>query len=284
MKKLCMGIALGLMAVAGTASAQPGVEVPAGVTTDRAGTEREMATLDVGFVNYDGFSNLAYAARVDFYGQLLGRAGAHRAGFYLALPYARIETSFGDDAMSSLGNLELGGLLVIRRSANTDVVLRGGFVLALEHRYDGEGENWDIMVPMMTGYGRVTDYMTTYPGLSWLRASGSVLHRQAPYFVRADLGVDVPEEDMLSSSGPFTRLNVAAGVELGPVAVLGELANLAAINEAFPENVVSTFALTARRRSSTFSPCVGLVFPIDDELQNFVDLVFVVGIRAGDPG
>jgi hypothetical protein len=279
MKKLCIGIVLGLMAVAATASAQPGVEVPAGITTDRGGPELELATLDIGFVNFTGADDLVYAARMDFYGQLLGPVGEHLAGVYVALPYGRIELDIGDEAISGLGNLELGGLLVTATDEDTDLVFRGGVVLGLD-----EGENYGTMAPIVTGYGRLTDWMTTYPGVSWLRTSASLLHASAPYFLRADLGLDVPLDDDMDFVDPFARFNLAAGVHLGSVALLGELATVTLMDDEDTDNALSTFALTARHPSGRLSPCVGLVFPLDEELKNLVDFVFVVGIRSGDPG
>lgn len=278
MKKVGIGIGLGLMTLAATASAQPGVEMPAGVTTDRAGTELEVATLDVGIVNFDDAvayeGGLSFGTRLDFYGQLLGPVGAHRAGFYVAVPYGHVE---GFESFNGLGTVELGGIFAAATGTSTDLVLRGGVVPGLDSGPMGN------MAPIITGYGRVADLMTGIPGITWLRASSSVLHRRAPYFLRADFGLDVPTDAGMDPIEPFARVNLAAGVHLGSFAVLGELASVTIMSGEVEDNTLSTVALTARGRSGRLSPCVGLVVPVDDELQSFVDLVVVVGLRAGAP-
>jgi hypothetical protein len=275
---IAAAMALGLTALGTTARAQPRLSIPEGVTTDRHTADPWAASIDLGFSNFDNDDDLVYAARVDVYGQLLADLGVHRAGGYVSLPYGRL--SFDDaDEINKLGHLELGGLFATAVGATTDGVLRGG--IAFEVNGDDD-EDFDSLALFLTGFGRLTDVVISTPDVTWARLSGSLLHRSDPYFVRADLGVDVPFSD--GEDDPFFRLNLAGGIELPTIAVLGELATLATFTDSDEDEILSTFALTMRIPAGSFSPAVSFVIPLDDEIQEIVDFVLVVGIRVPTGG
>lgn len=276
---LTTAMALGLTALATTAGAQPRLALPEGATTDRFSADPWAASLDLGLSNYDGNNEILFAARVDLYGQFLGDVGVHRAGGYFQLPYARIEPEGEGESFSKFGHLELGGLFATPVGATTDLLLRGGFAFEIE---DDESEGFDSLAMIFTGFGRLSEVFISVPETNWARLSGSLLHRSHPYFGRVDLGVDVPFSDS-DEDDPFFRLNLAGGIDLESVALLAELSNLAVFIDDENEDedeVLSTLAFTARIPTGTFSPVVSVVIPLDDELQEFVDFVVVVGVRA----
>jgi hypothetical protein len=272
-------MALGLTALGATAGAQPRLAIPEGVTTDRFSADPWAVSLDLGLSNYDGDDTISYAARVDMYGQFLADLDVHRAGGYFLLPYAHVEPDEGD-SISKLGHLELGGLFATPVGATTDAVLRGGFAFEVSEQEDN---SFDSLALLLTGFGRLSDVAINVPETNWARLSGSLLHRSHPYFARADLGLDIPFSDS-EDDELFYRLNLAAGIDLESVALLGELSNLAAFVDEDEDDIVSTFAFTLRIPTETFSPVISVVVPLDDELQEVVDFVLVVGVRAAGGG
>ena len=274
--RITTAMALGLTALATTASAQPRLAIPEGVTTDRASADPWAASVDIGLSNFDGIDGISYAARVDLYGQVLADLDVHRAGGYFMLPYGRVESDVDDDALGEVGHLELGGLFATPIGATTDAVLRGGFAFEVSKE---ENSSFDSFALYLTSFGRLSDSVINAPDTKSARLSGSLLHRSHPYFVRADLGLDrlfIPERDDYT----FVRLNLAGGIDLESVALLGELANLAAFTDSDEDEIQSTFAFTLRIPAGTFSPVVSVVIPLDDAIQEFVDFVVVVGVRA----
>lgn len=270
-------LALGLTALGTTSRAQPRLSIPEGVTTDRFSADPWAASLDLGLSNFDGDDTVSYAARIDLYGQILGQLGAHRAGGYVAIPYGRVDGDGGGDAITKLGHLELGGIFATAAGASTDAVLRGGVAFEVS-----EDDEFDGLALLFTSFGRLSEAVISQPDVTWLRLSGSLLHRSDPYFLRADLGFDVPFSD--GDDDMFGRLNLAAGVDLESVALLGELSNLANVIGEGDKELLSTLAFTLRIPAGTFSPVLGLVIPLDDNLQELVDFVFVVGVRATGGG
>lgn len=270
-------MALGLTALGQAASAQPQprLALPEGVTTDRFSADPWALSLDIGFSNFDGDNSVRYAARVDMYGQILGPVGANRVGGYVSLPYARAESeTSGEDPLSELGHLELGGLYATAAGPTTDAVLRGGVAFEV-----GDDSDLDSLGVLLTSVGRLSEFAISLPEVNWLRLSGSMLHRSEAYFLRGDLGLDLPLGDGIDEN-LFARLNLAAGVDLDSVALLAELANLTSFGESDDSELLSTLAFTVRVPAGTFSPVAGVVIPLDDALQDFVDFVVVVGVRA----
>lgn len=269
-----LAIAIGLVAQSAVAHAEPDTWFPAGLTTDRIGTETWAANVDLAFNAFDDdlFGD-GTVLRLDLYGQYLAQVGANRLGAYAWIPVA---SSFGTegDEETALGSPEIGGALALAASPATDLVFRGGLVLPTV-------KEEDAFVIVLSSYGRLTDAYTSLPDFTWLRLGGSVLHDAAPYFVRADLGFDVPfsEDDDLDA---LLRINAAAGVDLGAVALLGELATLGVLGTDTDEQFLHTVALTVRGRGQTFSPAMGVVIPLDDALNNIVDFALVVGVRIAE--
>jgi hypothetical protein len=273
---IATAVALGLTTLGTSASAQPRLAIPEGVTTDRFSADPWALSVDVAISNYDDVDGVVLATRFDLYGQILGQVGAHRVGGYASLPYAYILAD-EEDPIGKLGHLELGGLFATAAGASTDAVLRGGVAFEVT-----DDQDLDSLALFITGFGRLSESFISIPEVTWARVSGSLLHRGEPYFLRADLGLDVPFSEQ-EDGELFVRLNLAAGANLGSVALLGELSNMVSFTGESDDELLSTLGLTLRGTASSFSPVVSVVVPLDDQLQELVDFVVVVGVRsAGD--
>jgi hypothetical protein len=267
-------IAIGLSVQGAAAHADPDSWFPAGMTTDRIGTETWAVNLELAYNAFDDdVIDEGTLLRFDLYGQYLAQVGANRLGGYAWVPVVR-SVGTGGDEETALGSPEVGGAFAMAASPVTDLVLRGGLVLSTVDEED--------FFPVLFGsYGRLTDAYTSVPDITWLRLGGSVLHDAAPYFLRADLGFDMPfsDDDDLDA---LLRFNAAAGVDLDAAVLLAELATLGIIGNE-PDNLfLHTLSLTLRARGQTFSPGVGLVVPIDEDLQGFLDFAIVAGVRIAD--
>jgi hypothetical protein len=276
-------IAIGLLVQGAAAHADPDSWFPAGTTTDRIGTETWAVNLELAYNAYDDDlfgqdrSVEGTLLRFEFYGQYLAQVGAHRVGVYAWIPAVRSAGTEGDEE-SALGNPEVGGAFAIVASPVTNLLLRGGLVHPTE-------DEEDALAILFGSFGRLTDVHTSAPDVTWLRLGGSVLHEvrhgAAPFLLRADLGFDVPFSDD-DDIDALLRVNLAAGIDLDTVAVLGELATTGLIGGDADERFLHTVALTARAHKRYFSPSVGLVVPMDDSLKRFLDLVIVIGVRFAE--
>ncbi len=142
-------------------------------------------TLDFNF-DYTHFSDDGFLSEITFigfraHGQYIGPKGH---GGYLTLPgfYAR-----GDnDSENGVGNIELGGLYVMRQGPTTDLMLRGGLAL------DTAGQVGSLFTPIAHIVPRLGD---AYPaGLltTWGRTQVSVRHTAGTIVVGGGAGFDVP--------------------------------------------------------------------------------------------
>jgi hypothetical protein len=272
-------VAVSAIGAGGTASAQPapaeqpGADTPGFVTMDR-GDDRSFVELGAGTTLFHG-QDPDFNARVDLYGQHVTAEGI---GGYASLPIAHL--SDAEESESTLGNLELGGLFVLRNWAKTELVLRGGVLLPTAD------DDWPgFLYNYATCWGRLTDFATIMPNSTWLRLSASPIHRVGNLFVRLDAGLDVPvlEEDG-ADADPLLRLNVGAGLITGPVALMAELVTLATTESV--ENLdddnqfIHNLALSLRGGMGGRVEGFGsLVIPIDQGGDDMVDFVLLAGAR-----
>jgi hypothetical protein len=169
------------------------------------------ATLD-GRVDYskledDGVGFLA----LHLHGQYLGRFGL---GGYLSLPIARV--SGGDQSETALGNVELGGLAVLR-SGGIETYVRGGFTVGPG---SGEGELDGILVPVANLVPRPADALPTGFGSSWLRAGVGLRGTSGAMVFGGSAGVDFPLasddlDGLLHLSGSMGVAQPGFGVAVG---------------------------------------------------------------------
>jgi hypothetical protein len=247
----------------------------------------DMATLDRG----DGISKLGVdvgftslrdppydaALRLELYGQFLTRSGF---GLYGAFPVTR---SFGGEGepqppdgpeaynRTSLSDLDAGMLYVIE-SGILSWVFRAG--IALPTSTDGRD-------PFLTRYygsaPRMTD-LALAAGDWHVRLSISPLIHVDRLFVRADIGFDI---DAGSDDYHYLRLNLGAGVDLGPLALSLELANTGTFGDLDrEEDFFHTVAFTLRFMGKQLQPFLSVGSPIDDYRRDDVAFFLAGGLQV----
>jgi hypothetical protein len=262
--------------VAGSAHAQ---RMPDMATLDRGdGITRLGLDFGAAFVDDDlGEATGADAAlRFELFGQYVSRQGL---GFYGALPISHLLSDVEDE--TALGNLEVGGLYVIESPA-VSFVFRGG--LALPTADDEAG----VFANFLGVWSRLTDLALVVPDTTYVRLSFSPLYHAGGVFLRADIGLDLAvqsgDEALLEPENLF-RLNVGGGVDLGTVALMAELVNIASTetlgdDDGDDEDFAHTFAVTARFMGGSLQPSLTFAIPIDDFGRDVIDFILGAGLQV----
>ena len=254
-----------------------------GAAPARAQRAPDFATLD----RADGYSRIgvdgAYVAldappwdavlRLELFGQYVAPSGL---GLYGALPLAR-SVSDGEDE-TALGAIELGALYVAH-GRDMSIALRGGLGLPTA------GDELDeMLVNVLATQARLGDYALTVPDAVYGRLAFSPLVHTRGLFVRLDLGLDIPLSEGDADADALLRLNLGAGVDLGVVALMAELVNIASTDE-FPgeEDFLHTVALSARFMGQTLQPFVAFGVPLDDSTREAVDFFVSLGLQVVVP-
>jgi hypothetical protein len=250
----------------------------------------DMATLDRG----DGISRLGLdfgaafvdnaaedddaSLRFDLFGQFVSWQGF---GVYGSLPLARSVTE-GDD-QTAIGNIDVGGLYVIQ-SPTLSLVFRAGVALPTADD-DPDG----FLTNYFASWTRLTDAAQAIPNVTYLRFGFSPLFHSHRLFLRADVGVDlgVAEDDDVTGlePGSLFRVNVGGGIDLGGIALMAELVNLATtedFNEFSDEeeDFIHTFAVSARFMGPMLQPYVTFGMPVDTYGLDTVDFFLGAGLQA----
>lgn len=132
-------------------------------------------------------------------------------GGYVALPLA---FAVGDgDSEGAVGNLELGGLYVIRSAGGPDVYLRGGFAL------DTADDTGALAVPTVTAVPRLVDALPTGLATSWIRSGGGVRGRTGGFVYGGALSVDIPLDSGAGGPDAFLGFAASLGAELPEIGV-----------------------------------------------------------------
>lgn len=261
-----------------------------GLLTSDARAQRapDMATLDRG----DGITKLGIdlgltflefppydaALRLEVYGQFVTRSGL---GVYGALPMAG---SFGaaseaedpeppdllPNNANALGSADLGLLYVLTSSRRLSFVFRGGLVVPTASNGRDEAATLHYATfPRLTDLAMASDAWHVRLGLSPL------IHVDR-LFLRADVGFDLGFDD----GRDLFRFNVGGGVDLGPVAVGVELANIADFDDLGDEDYLHSLALTLRFMGRSLQPFLSVGAPLDDSQRDAVDLFIAGGIQV----
>jgi hypothetical protein len=276
MRTLRTALTLGLLSIAAPAaaddSASPGTPFPTTATLDRQ-TDHTSFNTAIGMSFYgDGGPDLGI--RWDLYGQYVAPQGF---GGYLTLPVSYV--SGDDESETAIGNLELGGVYVAPAGAATDVVVRGGLVI------DTSGDE-DAFINLFTLIPRMTDLPSVTTEMTWLRLSASPLHRAGKVFVRADLGLDIAiDEPDGSDVDPFFHINLAAGIDAGPVTVAGEIVTVGTTGDVDEDEdrFLHTLAVSVSGAAGGVRPYGALILPVENELsEDFLDvsLALMVGLEV----
>lgn len=190
-------------------------------------------------------------------------------GAYFALPltFVDVQTPLFDDSELALGNIEVGGLFT-KFFGDTALLFHGGVVLPTAA--DGGAADFQ-------GLGAITrmgDFPRRIQDSTWLRLGMSPMGRVGSLFWRVDAGLDLALDEDRSNYSPIMRLGVGGGVDLGSAALLAELVNVIADNDAGDDSV-STLAVGARFDAGDLRPGVGLLLPIDADQFEALDFAFL---------
>jgi hypothetical protein len=232
---------------------------------------------DLTYVSLDGIGEDVTVMRFQLGGRYVDPAS--QFGGYVNLP---ITYASGDgDSLTAIGNIELGGLMLPRiGDSSTAMVVHGGITLPTGS--DGE----DAFANLFGAFARPQDIYLALPKATTVRLGLSPMFRNGNVFGRADLGIDInlDVDGEGDEADPLMRLNVGVGVDLGSVAVMGELSNLYVFNDdegdSIGDKMINVFALSARFNAGSAMPYASLLVPLDDDSSDVIDLALTLGVEA----
>jgi hypothetical protein len=190
------------------------------------------------------------------------------AGGYLTVPLAYF--SGGDESETEFGNVELGGLYVIRGGAGLDAYVRGGFAI------NTATDLGTLLVPVANIAPRPTDAFTTGFDSNWLRAGGGVRARSGSLVYGGSASVDVPLDAEDNFDTVLLALAGSAGISEPGFGLTAGLTLLQPISSEDNENLVSL--------SLAFDVPVGparLVAALGYNFEDDGSASFGLGVRAG---
>lgn len=279
---------IALVSSTAAASAQEPATIPDLVTVDRLRPVSSLA-VDFNVTLWDEVLGIDLLGMgLTLRGQYMTDVGSGEwvAGGYATLPlgYGSAEGALvlpdGEESEFGVGNLELGAAGASAAGPGTLLVRFG---VALPTAGD---ENDDFVGPVLNFPSRITDIVLYPDDTTTLRLSGSYLYSQGAGFFRADAGIDIPfaDEDMspFNDEDPLLRLNLAAGARIEPLAAAVELVTLATTSDVDDDadRFIHTIAVSARYVGGQAQPVLAIVVPLDDSINDAVDLTVTVGVTA----
>lgn len=255
-------------------------------TTDRL-TPATSFGIELGFEPWDSdnFQPIDTVVGFDLGGHFVSTMGV---GGYVVVPVSMIsidDTLLTDeDTATMLGNIEVGGLYALPVAKTTDVVFHLGVALPTASDDDLIDESQGL-----ASTPRYGDLVQRWPHATYLRIGASPMGTFGPIFWRADLGLDfeiADDDDMATDISPIVRVNVAGGVDFGPVDATVELVtNVTNPDDDNADETASTLALGARYDGGTIFPGLALIFPVgfDDPIDSYLDLAIAVSLTARLP-
>ena len=226
------------------------------------------------------------ALRIDMHGQwLLPVIGI---GGYAILPvsYARIDPDVGaTNAEWVLGDAEVGAVARRALGPTLDMAVHLGVTLPTAPAGTLSSTEVTGFANGFAIFARPTDLVQSFAEASYVRLGVTPIHRAGQLFVRVEGGVDVPihsgiDEDLLT----IGRLGGAVGAQLARTSLMLELVNVIALEK--PDNeeddrVLTFLGLTGVFRAGDYiQPLVSLVLPLDDEINDVVDLSLIAGVQV----
>ncbi|MBT8495200.1 MAG: hypothetical protein KJO07_19295, partial [Deltaproteobacteria bacterium] len=200
-----------------------------------------MMSADLGFSVFESAAD-ATALRLDLHGQMVMPAGI---GGYLTLPL--LYGSIGDESSVDVGNLELGGLYVLR-NPGFNFIGRAGIALPTSRSGEGGGAFVGDVAQFLNFYSDLTNLPLVVPELTTIRLSGAFEGRSGQIFYRADVGVDVFVDSPGDNPDPIGHVNLAVGADLGTISAAVEWINLVSTDDGLSaeEALIHGFGLSVR--------------------------------------
>jgi hypothetical protein len=264
-------VALVMFSLARIAVAQPSAPDPAAspgfVTLDR-GDATSRAGGEASYIVPKNNGGSGTIWHLDLHGQYVDPDSG--VGGYAVVPAAFAEGN--GDTLTTVGDVELGGLYVARLAPAAAVIVRAGVALP-----SGTNDNNELLNLLTMESARLTDTYDALPAATSLRVSASPVVRQGNLFARADLGLDV-NLHAPGSTDSFLRLNAGVGVDLGGGAVMAELSTVRPMGT--DQTWIESAALSTRFSAGAVQPYAAVVIPIAEELRRATTAAVTVGLEA----
>ena len=243
-----------------------------------------------------GWSFLDDSPEVDFTGLRLDVHGQWVAphlgvGGYAVLPlsYGRIDPDVGaNNAEWSLGDAEVGGVYRRALIPELDLAAHIGVTLPTAPQSTFSADDRTGFANSFAIWARPNDLAQAYEEATFIRAGISPIHMAEKWFARGDIAVDVPVHSGAGNDlTTLGRLNGAIGARFDRGAAMLELVNLIALEK--PENEAADRLLTFVGLTGVFglggpwSVVPSLMIPLDDEINDSVDMAFLLGVEAALP-
>jgi hypothetical protein len=211
-----------------------------------------------------------FVMRFEPYGQYI--LPNRLVGIYAQLPISHLFDSNGTDA-TGIGNLEVGALFLPHHDGS--LILRSGLALGTASGYDDDG----LFPNVLSGYGRMTDFILVAPKYTTLRLSGSTVQQSGIVFFRADLGLELAVDKPSGGDALFMHANIAVGVRTSAVDLSAELVNFANLegSGSVSQRFIHTLAFGFRTRGPN-QLLGGAVFPLDEALRGEI-WIFSLGFQ-----
>lgn len=220
MKCISISCSIATLLTAGTALAEPS---SVQTVLPNIFSTADGATIDIrlDYTNVQDDNDPTIFA-LNLHGQYITPGGL---GGYVSIPYGYAEEDavFGNRSVSGIGNLELGGLYVIRNSPEMDLYLRGGLSLDTADQDGGE----EFVVPIANVAPRPADWFTTGFGTEWARAHFG-LRSKGPVTFGGSAGIDLPFD---SDDFGLLVLSGSLGIVQQGFAISGGLTLLQAVGD-----------------------------------------------------
>ena len=272
-----LSLVVGSLVVPAAALAQPVPEpatAPGFVQIDRYDAT-SVAGGDLTYIALDGSDDTV--VRFQLGGRFVDPAS--RFGGYINLPITY--ASGNNQSLTGIGNLEVGGLMIPKLgSGSTTLALHAGITLPTGS--DGD----DAFANLFGAFARPQDLYLALPGATTVRIGASPMFRSGNVFGRIDLGLDINLDVKGSDekANPLMHLNAGVGVDLGTVALMGELSNVYVFSGDQGGDIIlspiNVFAISARMHSGRAMPYVSLVVPLDDDSGEVIDFGLTLGVEA----
>lgn len=245
------------------------------VSLDRQGTDNVIGVAVSGHMFTSEEENPFvpdFALRENVYGRYV-----HASGFG---GYGQMSVSHafgGEESTNGVGNLELGGLYVLRTGA-ADVIFRVGLALPTAS---------DSLECMFTNAFGTLDWLhdaaLIAPNTLWIRPGVAARFGSAKLFAQLDAGIDVPIEtsDGQGATSPLFHANAGVGTTQGKLTFTGELANYA-VDDDDDLHFLHSAAVSARFDAGRLQPYLAytLTFGLDDESQGELAHAVTAGVQS----
>ncbi len=194
-------------------------------------------------------------------------------GGYAELPYYYTGADIPNNNNKGIGNLEVGGLYVMKQGPNSELMLRGAIDL------NSGGQSGGLLAPFTQLAVRLHDAYPTGFDTEWGRAAVSFHHSEGAIRLGAAVGFDLPfDNDGLNVDGLAT-LAVSVGVEQPGVGFAVGYVMLQAIGSDSDDDNISGLNLSA---DVSINPTMKVYaqFGLPD-LENNLDEFDIWGVGAG---